>query len=193
MHQRATDRTPRRRTAIAAAAALLLVVALAAPVAAAGNGAIVVRGIQHEYGSCTDNGDAGYLMTGDLEGCWVVETFDVKSQFDGKAHFMATGVERFVGSIANVEGTFHTRYVYTAKTIGDWTSFLEVHGRCHHPVTWGEGGFAGISGELSFTDVVDVSPPYYPYWGSIRLDGAVSGSRLASAKSVTTGSGRVTC
>ena len=88
----------RSRAALALATVALLVGA-AAPVAAAGSGAIVVRGIQHEYGSCEDAGDAGYLMTGDLEGCWVVVTFDVKSQFDGKAHFMATGVERFVAPL----------------------------------------------------------------------------------------------
>jgi hypothetical protein len=196
MNHRASDRVRGRRTTLALGAALLLAVAVAAPAAAGGQGAIVVRGIQDEYGSCEDHGDAGYLMTGDLQGCWVVETFVVKSQFDGKAHLMATGVERFSGSIGTVQDTFRTRYVYTSKPIGDWTSFLEVHGRCHHPITGGGDGFAGISGELSFTDVVDTNPPYYPYWGSIRLDGA--SSALSTAASATTtagtsGSNGVTC
>ncbi|HEX8024959.1 MAG TPA: hypothetical protein VF484_02025 [Candidatus Limnocylindrales bacterium] len=197
-----------RGLARALLAALLLAAGLPLTTAAAGNGAIVVRGIQHEYGSCEKAGELGYLMTAAagqsgpaLEGCWFVETFFVDPKFDGMAHFMAVGVERFEGWLGNVQGTLHTTYIYTAKTEGDYTSFLEIHGRCHHPITWGEGGFAGVSGELSFTDVVDVNPPYYPYWGAIRLDGgsttvatAPTTSRTAAASvSATGGSGGVTC
>ena len=189
-------------------AAFLLAAALPTTAAAAGNGAIVVRGIQHEYGSCEKNGELGYLMTPApgqtspaLQGCWFVETFFVDPKFDGMAHFMAVGVERFEGWLGDVQGTFHTRYIYTAKTDGDYTNFLEIHGRCHHPITWGEGGFAGVGGELSFTDVVDVNPPYYPYWGSIRLDGSsttlatqtAAAASSASTPSGSTGSGGVTC
>ena len=45
----------------------------------------------------------------------------------------------------------------------------ELHGRCHHPIVGGDGVFAGARGELSFTDVVDANPVYYPYWGNVQL------------------------
>ena len=58
----------------------------------------------------------------------------------------------------------------------------DIFGRCHHPVVGGTDGFAGARGEISFTDVVDVSPPYYPYWGNLRLaTGRVRSSLTSSA------------
>ena len=62
-------------------------------------------------------------------------------------------------------GTFKTTYTYTARFDGA----TELHGRCHHPILDGDGVFAGARGEMSFTDVVDANPVYYPYWGNIRL------------------------
>jgi hypothetical protein len=194
MDHRSSGRARGRRAALAAGAALLFAAMIAAPVAAGGRGATVVRGVQDAYGTCSDNGEAGYLMHGSLEGCWVVESFNVDPKFDGKSNIIATGTERFVGTIlGSPRGTFHTTYTYTAKFVGNYADFIEVHGRCHHAITWGEGAFEGISGELSFTDVVAV--PEYPYWGSIRLDGtpttlAVSGAPKTTA---TSGSSGVTC
>ncbi len=142
----------------------VLLVALVAPtVSGAGGGATVVRGVQHEYGSC-GNAD-GYLMEGSLVGCWWVDTFDVKPH-PAKAGMLATGTEHFDGCLGAVCGTFWTTYTYTARFDGA----TELHGRCHHPILGGTGGFAGVSGELSFTDVVDSEPFSYPYWGNIHLD-----------------------
>ncbi len=139
--------------------------ALSAGAVAARNGTTTIDGVQHAAGTC-DNG--GYRMTGSLVGCWYVDTFESKSDPD-KSTFRATGTEHFDGCLGDVCGTFFTTYEYTAKTIGPWVDFLEIHGRCHHPVTGGTGGFAGASGQISFTDVVDVSPVYYPYWGNVHL------------------------
>jgi hypothetical protein len=117
-------------------------------------------------------------MTGALEGCWWIDTFETKSDPD-KAHYVATGTEHFTGWLGSAFGTFFTTYRFTAKTDGPWPTSAEIHGRCHHPVTEGTGAFAGISGELSFHDVVDVSPPYYPYWGNLRLATSSGGATIA--------------
>lgn len=162
-------------------AALPLLVALVASfasvgAAAAGNGATIVHGDQLAYGTCEGG---GYRMTGDLEGCWWTDTFETTSDPD-KATLRATGIEHFEGCMGNVCGTFFTTYTYTAKFDGPWPTSAELHGRCHHPVTGGTDGFGGASGEISFHDVVDVSPPYYPYVGNVRLaDAGPSSPHLA--------------
>ena len=79
---------------------------------------------------------------------------------------LAHGREHFTGWLGTRYGTFYTTYTYTARFDGA----VELHGRCHHPITGGNGDFAGIRGELSFTDVVDQEPFSYPYWGNIQLD-----------------------
>ena len=154
-----------RRIVLPLLMSLLAALPLAGAAQAGGGGTTIVRGIQHEAGSCRDG---GYLMTGDLEGCWWVDTF-VSNTDPDKSHFLAYGDERFEGCMGDVCGTFSSTYVYTAKTDGPWPSFVEIHGRCHHPVTGTGGGFVGATGQISFHDVVDVSPPYYPYVGNIHL------------------------
>lgn len=138
---------------------------LSAGAVAAGNGTTIVRGVQLAAGTCADG---GYAMTGSLVGCWWIDTFDTKSDPD-KSTFRASGTEHFTGCLGSVCGTFYTTYTFTAKTDGPWPTSAEIHGRCHHPVIGGTGGFAGASGVLSFHDVVDVSPPYYPYVGNVHL------------------------
>jgi hypothetical protein len=172
------------RHAALIATTLALVAALAPSIALAGGGAIVVGGIQHEYGSCGENSD-GYLMTGSLDGCWWVDTFEVKPM-PAAGTMLAHGTEHFTGWLGSRYGTFYTTYTYTARFDGA----VELHGRCHHPISGGNGDFEGIRGELSFTDVVDEEPFSYPYWGNIQLDrgtpvilsSAASSARLASAR-----------
>lgn len=138
---------------------------LASGTVLAGNGATIARGIQNAAGSC---GGTGYERTGSLQGCWWIDTFQTTSDPD-KSHFRATGTEHFTGCLGSICGTFYTTYSFTAKTDGPWPTGAEIHGRCHHPIVGGTGGFADASGEISFHDVVDVSPPYYPYVGSVHL------------------------
>jgi hypothetical protein len=152
-----------RRTAGIIVMAGMLAAVVPITVLAAGGGATIVRGIQHEYGSCGTNND-GYAMEGALVGCWWVDTFDVKSH-PAQAGMLAHGEEHFVGCLGTVCGEFKTTYTYTAQFDGA----TELHGRCHHPIVEGSGGFAGARGELSFTDVVDSEPFSYPYWGNIQL------------------------
>ena len=158
------------------AAQALLTAALASllfpgTIVAAGNGAVAVRGTQLAYGTCGELSD-GYAMTGDLVGCWWITKFESKTD-PAKHNVLATGEELFVGWIGARYGSFTTTFEYTAKMDGPWVSSPEIHGRCHHPIARGSGtgAFEGISGELNFKDVVDVNPPYYPYWGSLRIAG----------------------
>jgi hypothetical protein len=154
-----------RYAATIVVAAAMLAAIVPASAAAADRGATIVRGIQHEYGSCGKDND-GYAMEGALVGCWWVDTFDVKPH-PALAGMLAHGKEHFEGCLGAVCGSFETTYTYTARFDGA----IELHGRCHHPLTEGKGtgGFAGARGELSFTDVVDSEPFFYPYWGNIQL------------------------
>ena len=169
-----------------------LLLALSAGAAMAGNGSVAVRGTQLAYGTCGENSD-GYRMTGDLDGCWWITDF-VSSTDESKHNVRATGAELFIGWVGSRFGSFTTRFQYTAKMDGPWVSSPEIHGRCHHPIVAGSGtgDLAGISGELSFKDVVDVDPPYYPYWGNLRiagqaltLDSAASAARKANTTTTT--------
>jgi hypothetical protein len=182
-------RTRRTWRAIALATVGLLAVAVPGSALAAGGGATVVRGIQHEFGSCRIDGVDGYLMEGSLSGCWIVDTFEVKPM-PTQGTMLAHGTEHFEGYLGGKRGTFWTTYSYTARFDGA----TELHGRCHHPIIRGDGVFAGARGELSFTDVVDANPVYYPYWGNIQLGrraasstatSAGTASRLASARNAT--------
>lgn len=174
-----TRRIP--RSAALAAMALVLLAAALPTTAAAADGATIVRGTQLAAGTCADG---GYAMTGSLVGCWWIDTFETKSDPD-KSTYVATGTEHFSGCLDSVCGTFYTTYKFSAKTDGPWPTSPEIHGRCHHPVIGGTDGFAGASGEISFHDVVDVTPPYYPYWGNWRIASA-GGSRVASVRDSST-------
>ena len=181
-------RVARGAAAIVVVAGLLAAIVPGAALAR-GGGATVVRGIQHEYGSC-GNAD-GYLMDGSLVGCWWVDTFDVKP-LPVQGTMLATGTEHFIGCLnETVCGSFETTYRYTARFDGA----TELHGRCHHPIdpTKGTGGFAGARGEISFTDVGDAEPFSYPYWGNIQLGrlGSSETMTVAVASARTVGSAKV--
>ena len=159
-----TMRAQGTRRAVAFLAVGLLAAVFPGSALAAGSGATVVRGIQHEFGSCQIDGVDGYLMDGTLTGCWIIDTFEVKPM-PTQGTMLAHGTEHFEGYLGGKFGTFKTTYTYTARFDGA----TELHGRCHHPIIDGDGVFAGARGELSFTDVVDANPVYYPYWGNIQL------------------------
>jgi hypothetical protein len=188
----ATRHVTRRALGVAFAAAVLVTAAVTTSAFAGGGGATIVRGTQLAAGTC-DSG--GYEMTGSFTGCWWIDTFETKSSPD-KSHYRATGTEHFDGCLGAVCGTLTTTYSFTAKTDGPWPTSAELHGRCHHPVTGGTDGFAGATGEISFHDVVDVSPPYYPYWGNVRLAGGASAAAssrvLAPARTARTASATAT-
>jgi len=181
---------PSRWRVVLPLVAMVLGSLLSAGGAAAGNGTTVVRGVQLAAGTCADG---GYAMTGSLEGCWWVLTGDSKSD-PAKSNFRITGHERFEGCLGTICGSFETDYSFTGKATGPWQTSPEIHGRCHHPIdpSLGTGGFEGATGVFSFHDVVDVSPPYYPYVGNIHLArGTASTTSLDASTTVSSTSSAV--
>lgn len=177
--------TRRGRLAASLTATLALGIALAPAAFAGGNGATIVRGIQEHAGTCDDANPAAYNMTGTLQGCWIIDEFNVKPT-TGRGTMLATGREHFTGWLDHrYYGTFYTTFTYTAQFDGD----VELHGRCHHPLDPSReatGDFVGAKGEINFTDVLNDGPnPYYPYWGTILL-GRGTGVTLNLADAPTT-------
>ncbi len=183
VHRRVTARTLGMFLGVA------MLLASVIPASAASRGATIVRGTQLAAGSCESG---GYAMTGSLVGCWWIDTFESKSD-PTKSHYVATGTEHFTGCLGPTCGTFFTTYTFSAKTDGPWPTSAEIHGRCHHPVVGGTGGFAGASGEISFHDVVDVSPPYYPYAGNVHLAVAAAGLTLGVGRVMSVATAGETC
>ena len=96
-------------------------------------------------------------MAGSLDGCWYTYVSDSKENPSGT--YQETGTELFVGCLGTTCGQFTTTYTFTGKFTANFEA--EIHGRCHHPVTGGTGGFAGMSGVILFKDDVDTGIFYY--------------------------------
>jgi hypothetical protein len=149
----------------------------AVPGAFGDSGATVVRGVQSPpvtSGPCFDAGViVSYTMTGGLIGCWYVDTF-VLTGAQPSGTIQASGTEHFVGcldlggdgtcGVGDPAGTFSTTFTFTAKYDAAGN---EIHGRCHHPIISGTGGFAGVTGVIEFTD--DVTTGTSDYTGTIGL------------------------
>jgi hypothetical protein len=161
-------RTMYRQFALAVAASMLAVLTLPASAET-----MQVSGIGKFNELCqppdnrdppADQGD--YLpieLTGDLYGCWY--TYISSAKFNRSGTYQETGTETFVGCLNGTCGTFETTYTFTGK-FDD--TFTEIHGRCHHPIASGTGGFAGAKGVINFKD--DVVTPKFDYKGHIELE-----------------------
>ena len=114
-------------------------------------------------GTCTAHpgAAAAYTVEGDLVGCWYVDTFVVDNETPSGS-FQSHGSETFDGCLGTRCGTFATTYVFTARFVDG----VETHGRCHHPVTGGTGGFTGVSGVIEMKDLPDGCSTYR---GTLRL------------------------
>lgn len=143
---------------------------LAAVLSAAGSGTTQVAGagVFDAEGECTEI-PSWFTMriTGDLVGCWYTHGWDVV-QDTPSGVYAERGSERFIGCLADGTtcGTFDTEYKFTAK----YADGAEVHGRCQHPITFGTGDFAGITGRIDFKDDVTTGIVYYR--GHITLPNA---------------------
>ena len=104
-------------------------------------------------------------MTGSLHGCWY--TYVSSSKFNRSGTYQEKGTEIFVGCLNGTCGTFETTYTFTAKYVDD-TFAEEIHGRCHHPIAGGTGGFAGAKGVINFKD--DVVNLKFDYKGHVSLE-----------------------
>lgn len=147
----------RRLSALALAVLLTFAAAASAAAvsAAAAPGTTQVSGLMVPDGQGACTGDPGaqiaYVVSGTLSGCWYGDTivFEHSSAAGG---FLASGTEQFQGCLgADRCGVFYTTFTFTAKYVGD----VEVHGRCHHPIVGGSGGFAGASGVINMHDLPD--------------------------------------
>ena len=157
-----------RRTAVRGLATAGLATALAvspATSALASDAATQVSGLltPDSAASCTavPGAVAAYVATGSLVGCWYIDTFVVDNE-SAAGSFVSHGTETFDGCLESRCGQFFTTYTFTARVVDG----VEKHGRCHHPVVGGTGGFAGATGEITMKDLPDGCSTYR---GTIRL------------------------
>jgi hypothetical protein len=137
------------------ATALVAVVVGLAAAGAAVAGTTQVSGVQTPI----DPSAGTYTMSGSLIGLWTITSIEL-ANFTPSGAVLASGTEQFDGCFdtnANracdgddPQGSIFFTFTLTAKY--DPTFTVEQHGRCHHPVVGGTGGFAGVSGSLDFKD-----------------------------------------
>jgi NADPH:quinone reductase-like Zn-dependent oxidoreductase len=88
LHRRAPRGALGLTTVLALGAAMALALVLPVAASAAGGGATIVRGTQLAADTCEAG---GYAMTGSLDGCWWILTFDSKTDPGGRVASMAGG------------------------------------------------------------------------------------------------------
>ena len=141
-----------RRIGLTVTLAALFVAAIAAsPVAAGSRTQVAGLLIPDTAGVCRDDSASlgTYTVTGTLEGCWYIDEWTIENEA-ASGSFRASGTEQFVGCLDGSRcGRFWTTYTFTYKIVDG----VEVHGRCHHPIVGGDGGFAGVTGVLQMHDL----------------------------------------
>jgi hypothetical protein len=145
---------------VALAVAMSTITALGGTASAGSPGTNRVSGLlaPDRGGSCTEHPNpqgGAWDVTGTLVGCWYVDTYVVDNQSSGGG-IVATGTETFSGCLGSTCGHLFTTYTFTAKYDGN----TETHGRCHHPITGGDSGFSGATGEIEMKDLPNGSSPY---------------------------------
>jgi hypothetical protein len=92
---------------------------------------------------------ATYTVTGNLVGCWYIDEWTIRNETPSGA-IRASGTEVFSGCLNGDQcGHFWTTYTFTYKVVDG----VETHGRCHHPIVGGDGGFSGVTGVLQMHDL----------------------------------------
>ena len=166
------DCTMYRQFKLAVAASVLAVLAIPA---GAGTTQLSGIGVFVDVDDCylpvgippSDLGDYPPIqLTGSLHGCWY--TYVSSAKFNRSGTYQETGAEIFVGCLNGTTcGTFETTYTFTAKYVDD-TFAEEIHGRCHHPIVSGTGGFEGAKGLILFKD--DIVNSEFVMRGHIKLE-----------------------
>src|SRR3954447_26975861 len=149
-----------RRAAILATMVVAVVLS-ASPVAAQSGTQVAGLLTPDGAGSCTEDGAsvATYTVTGDLVGCWYIDEWTVDNETPSGS-ILASGTEVFSGCLGTTRcGHFWTTYTFTYRIVDG----AETHGRCHHPVTGGDGGFAGVAGVLHMYDLPNGCAVYHGY------------------------------
>ena len=141
-----------RKSLVAIVIVTLSIAAYGGTASAGDRGTTQVGGLLEpdQDGSCTARPDAAatYDVSGSLVGCWYVDTFIVDHDSNAGG-FVSHGTETFDGCLGTTCGHLFTTYTFTAKYEGD----VEAHGRCHHPIVGGDGGFAGAGGVIAMKDL----------------------------------------
>lgn len=140
-----------RRIGLAMSLATMVVVGLAGPVAAGSVTQVDGLLTPDTAGVCLEDSAsvATYTVTGNLTGCWYIDEWTIDGETPSGA-IRASGTEVFSGCLNGDRcGTFWTTYTFTYKVVDG----IETHGRCHHPIVGGDGGFAGVKGVLQMHDL----------------------------------------
>ncbi len=141
----------RSKAAAGIVATLIVAMLAASPVAASSR--VQVDGLLTPDidGVCIEDGTsvATYTVTGDLSGCWYIDEWTIRNETPSGS-IQASGTELFSGCYhATACGHFWTTYTFTYKVVDG----VEAHGRCHHPIVDGDGGFAGVRGVIQMHDL----------------------------------------
>jgi len=140
-----------RRAALALSVAATIIAAFAAPAAARSQTQVAGLLTPDTGGACQEDSAsvATYTVTGNLAGCWYIDEWTIRNETPSGA-ISAKGTEVFSGCLnGNRCGHFWTTYTFTYKVVDG----VETHGRCHHPIVGGDGGFTGVSGVLQMHDL----------------------------------------
>lgn len=150
--------------------------ALAATGAFAATGNTQVDGIQTTVtvGDYDDPTDDVFWMDGNgggkpgLIGYWYTRSMSF-GVFTPSGVITATGTEEFVGCLdangdgscgaSEPDGTLWMSFQATVKY--DPVTFVQLQGRCHHPITRGTGDFEGATGMVRFKDDPAAGCSYY--------------------------------
>ena len=158
------------RSVLAVAAALAAVWALALAGGAGAAPATQVDGVMRvvDPGDPFDVTDDVTQVWSDLIGYWWTTTFELGVvTTSGVVH--GEGNERFDGCLdanengvcdpSDPAGSLYLTFTYSGKF--DPETFALLHGRCHHPITGGSGGFAGATGVIQMRDDPVTGCTYY--------------------------------
>ncbi len=151
---------------VAAMATLAVFLSVGAALAA---GTTQVSGVQQPTAT-----PGVYTMTGSLIGIWTTTSIAAKV-ITPSGVINGSGTERFDGcldadrngacSVGDPTGQLFFSFTYSTKY--DMSTWAEIHGRCHHPISSGSGDFAGATGSLDFHD--DPVTGCAAYHGQISL------------------------
>ena len=150
---------------------IVLLLAFTGPVGAAGDaggdGTVITVSGDSVPSDCNNGEGAGaILLSGDVEGCLTFFPEDFScDELIGFDRYRESGTESFVGSLNGEAGEFTTTYVLEATyasgfcdavAAGGFPFELQITGGCDHTVTGVSGSFVGVSGLITFFDVIPV-------------------------------------
>ena len=158
----------RRMRTVLAMGAVVAAAALAGVAGAAGTTQLdgVMRVV--DVGDPSDVTDDVTQVQGDLIGYWWTTTFSLGVATKSGV-VTGSGTERFDGCLdangnevcdsSDPTGSLYATFTYSGR-FDPVTSAL-LHGRCHHPITRGTEGFAGVTGVIHMRDDPETGCTYY--------------------------------